>query len=87
MQQNISMIVSRFLSLHHRALDIFATEKLVNRGDGHGLEIPMSFHFYDVRCKEVFAMKSLLHRGFVMRVSPSFHLFLRKVSVVERCPL
>ena len=33
------------------------------------------------------AVKSLLHRGFVMRVWPSFYSFLRKMSVVERCLL
>ena len=41
----------------------------------------------DVHCREVFAIKCLLHRGFVMRVWASFHLFLRKKFAVERCPL
>ena len=36
---------------------------------------------------EVSAIKCLLQRGFVMRVLLSFHPLLRKMSVVERCPL
>ena len=38
----ISLIVSMFLSLSHRAFGIFATRKRVH----HGLEIPLNFHFY-----------------------------------------
>ena len=37
--------------------------------------------------REVSVITCPLHRGFVMRVWVSFHPFLRKVSVVERCPL
>ena len=32
-------------------------------------------------------IKCPLHKGFVMRLWPSFYPFLRKFSVVERCPL
>ena len=45
-QQKISMIVFMFLSLNYCALDIFVTEKRVNRGGEYGLEIRMSFLFY-----------------------------------------
>ena len=37
--------------------------------------------------REVSVITCPLRRGFVMRVWVSFHAFLRKVSVVERCPL
>ena len=50
-----------------------------------------------VKCIQIYCKKCLildvsaiercpLHGGFVMRVWPSFYPFLRKVSVVERCP-
>ena len=39
-QQNISMIVSMFLSLFRCALDIFANVKRVCHGCEYGLEIP-----------------------------------------------
>ena len=57
------------------------------------LKRPLSWHYRctngtsDAHYREVSAIKCPLHRGFVMRVWLSFHPFLRKVSVVERCPL
>lgn len=45
-QQNISMIISMFLSLPHCAFDSFATGKRDKHGGKYGLEIPMNFHFY-----------------------------------------
>ena len=44
--KNISKIVFMFLSLPHCALDIFVTEKRINRGGGYGLEIPTNFYFH-----------------------------------------
>ena len=38
--KNMSKTVFMFLSLPHRALDISVTGKHINRGGGHGLEIP-----------------------------------------------
>ena len=55
-------------------LNVFITESSVQGGN-------MSWD------REVSIIKCPLHKGFVMRVWASFHLFLRKVSVVERCPL
>ena len=46
-QQNISMIVSMFLSLLRCALDIFATVKRVNHGDEYGLEIIANIELYE----------------------------------------
>ena len=40
------MITSMFLSLLHRALDIFATGKRVKQTE-YGLEIPDNFLFYE----------------------------------------
>ena len=45
-QQNISMIVSMFLSLLCCALDIFATVKRVNHGREYGLEIFANIYLY-----------------------------------------
>lgn len=39
------MIAFMFLYLPHRAFEIFATEKRVNHGGEHGLEIPANFRF------------------------------------------
>ena len=41
----------------------------------------------DIHSRKVSAIKYPLHRGFALRVRLLFHPFLRKVSVVERCPL
>lgn len=46
--QNISMVVSMFLSLHHCALDIFATGKHTNHGGEYRLKITSNFHFMDL---------------------------------------
>ena len=40
------MIISMFLSLHHRALDTFVTGKRVNHGGECGLEIPATCYFH-----------------------------------------
>ena len=45
-EQNISMIVSMFLSLPHCALHIFANRKRVNHEGEYRLEIPKNFNFY-----------------------------------------
>ena len=45
-QQNISKIVSMFLSLFRCALDIFATVKRVNHGHEYGLEILANIYLY-----------------------------------------
>ena len=39
----------------------------------------------NVRWRKVSVIKCPLHRRFVMRVWPSFYLFLRRVSLIERC--
>ena len=43
--KNISKVVFMFLSLPHRALDIFVTGKRINGGGGYGLETPAFFIF------------------------------------------
>ena len=44
--KNMSKILYMFLSLSHRALNIFVTGKRINRGGRYGLEIPANFYFY-----------------------------------------
>ena len=41
----------------------------------------------NARRKEVFVIKCRLYRRFAMRVGQSFHAFLRKRFVAERCTL